>query len=77
LNALGRKRGPKAKKTTEQVEIDKLQRENEQLKKKLKHAEKIIDVQKKLSEILGRIGRTNGFRDRQSKSISFSVRTSS
>ena len=53
LKALGRKRGPKQKKTAEQVENDKLRRENEKLRKKLAHAEKIIDVQKKLSEILG------------------------
>ena len=53
LQALGRRRGPKAKKTTEQLEIEKLQRENARLRKKLDHAEKIIGVQKKLSEVLG------------------------
>jgi len=54
LRALGRKRGPKKKKkTAEQVENEKLRRENECLRKKLAHAEKIIDVQKKLSEVLG------------------------
>jgi len=53
LRALARKRGPKAKKTPAQVELEKLRRENERLRKKLEHAEKIIDVQKKLSEVLG------------------------
>jgi len=52
LNALGRKRGAKAKSST-QLENEKLRRENERLRKKLAHAEKIIDVQKKLSEVLG------------------------
>jgi transposase len=53
LEALGRKRGPKKAKTEEQLEKERLQRENERLRKKLAHAEKIIDVQKKLSEVLG------------------------
>lgn len=53
LEALGRKRGPKKAKTEEQLENERLQRDNERLRKKLAHAEKIIDVQKKLSEVLG------------------------
>jgi transposase-like protein len=53
LNALGRKRGPKKAKSSTQLENEKLRRENERLRKKLAHAEKIIDVQKKLSEVLG------------------------
>ena len=52
LKALGRKRGP-VPATSTQLENDKLRRENERLRKKLMHAEKIIDVQKKLSEVLG------------------------
>ena len=52
LKALGRKRGP-VQATSAQLENDKLRRENERLRKKLAHAEKIIDVQKKLSEVLG------------------------
>jgi transposase len=52
LKALGRRRGPKTKKTAEQREIEKLRRENERLRRKLGHAEKIIGVQKKLSEVL-------------------------
>lgn len=53
LKTMGRKRGPKAKKTAEQAELEKLRRENQRLRKKLDHAEKIITVQKKLSEVLG------------------------
>ena len=53
LKALGRKRGPKTAKSAEQLENEKLRREVEKLRKKLAHAEKIIDVQKKLSEVLG------------------------
>ena len=53
LRALGRKRGPKKTKTAEQLENEKLRRELERLRKKLAHAEKIITVQKKLSEVLG------------------------
>ena len=54
LKALGRKRGPKtSQKTAEQREVDKLRRENARLRRKLDHAEKIIGVQKKLSEVLG------------------------
>ena len=53
LKALGGRRGPKMKKTAEQLEIERLHREVERLRKKLGHAEKIIGVQKKLSEVLG------------------------
>lgn len=53
LRALGRRRGPKVKSTAEQLEIKKLVRENDRLRRKLDHAEKIIVVQKKLSEVLG------------------------
>ncbi len=53
LAALGRKRGPKPKRTTEQNQLDKLRRENDRLREKLRKAEKIIEVQKKLAEILG------------------------
>jgi len=46
-------RGPKVKNIDPSVRrIVKLERENNQLKQKLKQAETIIDVQKKLSEIL-------------------------
>jgi transposase len=53
LKALGRRRGPKTKKSDEQRKVDKLLRENARLRRKLEHAEKIIGVQKKLSEVMG------------------------
>ena len=53
LKALGRKRGPKPKRTAEELEVEKLRRENERLRDKLRKAEKIIEVQKKLAEVLG------------------------
>ncbi len=54
LEALSPKhRGPKAKKPDPSARrIAELERENNNLKQKLKQAETIIDVQKKLSEIL-------------------------
>ena len=53
LKALARKRGPKPKRTSEESEAEKLRRENERLRERLRKAEKIIEVQKKLSEVLG------------------------
>jgi transposase len=53
LKALGRKRGPKPKRTPEHTEAEKLRREVERLREKLRRAEKMIEVQKKLSEVLG------------------------
>ena len=54
LEALSpRKRGPKAKRPDPSARrIAELERENQKLEKKLKTAETIIDVQKKISEIL-------------------------
>ena len=54
LEALSpRKRGPKAKRPDPSARrIAELERENQKLKKKLRQAETIIDVQKKISEIL-------------------------
>ena len=54
LEALSpRKRGPKAKRPDPSAHrIAELERENERLNKKLRQAEIIIDVQKKISEIL-------------------------
>ena len=52
LDALShRKRGPKVDETARRIE--KLERENARLLKKLDQAETIIDVQKKLSTLLG------------------------
>jgi transposase-like protein len=51
-----KRRGPKRKADNAlQSEIDRLRRENERLAARLKKAEVIIDVQKKVSEILGLI----------------------
>jgi transposase len=48
-----KKRGPKGKDKNPLAEqVARLQKENERLKKKLKQAETIIDVQKKVSELL-------------------------
>ena len=52
LRALDRKRGPKGK-SAEQVQIDKLARDKARLERELFKANAIIDVQKKLAEILG------------------------
>ena len=54
LDALSpRKRGPKGKRPDSSASrIAELERENERLKKKLRQAETIIEVQKKVSEIL-------------------------
>ena len=52
LKALGKKRGPNAK-STEQVQLEKLQRQNARLERELFKARAIIDTQKKLAEILG------------------------
>jgi transposase-like protein len=52
LKALGKQRGPKGK-STEQVQLDKLQRHNARLERELFKARAIIDAQKKLAEILG------------------------
>jgi len=48
-----KKRGRKKVKNPVANEVAKLQRENEKLRKKLWQAEQIIEVQKKISEILG------------------------
>ena len=49
-----RKRGPKARPVDEGAKrIMKLERENRRLKRQLERAEAVIDVQKKVSELLG------------------------
>jgi transposase-like protein len=48
---LGQKRGRKP--DPQAAEIARLQRENEQLRNRLERAEHIIDVQKKLAQLLG------------------------
>jgi len=52
LSALGRKRGPKPSRTAEEIEFEKLRKENEHLREKLRKAEKIIEIQKKVASIL-------------------------
>jgi transposase-like protein len=49
--ALGQQRGRKADPQT--VELKRLERENERLRNRLERAEHIIEVQKKLAELLG------------------------
>jgi transposase len=53
LRALARKRGAKPKKSAEQRELEQLRGENARLRRRLEHAQQVIDVQKKLSELLG------------------------
>jgi transposase len=52
LQALARKRGPKPADPT-RVELERLRRANERLAKRLAQAEKIIEIQGKVSELLG------------------------
>lgn len=51
LNGLGKKRGRKSKQ--EDRELERLRRENAKLRERVRQAELIIDVQKKVSEMLG------------------------
>lgn len=49
-----KKRGPKEKSGEElEKRIKELERDNKRLKRRLEHAEMIIDVQKKISELIG------------------------
>ena len=52
LEALARKRGPEPADPT-RVEVERLRRANERLATRLAQAEKIIELQGKLSELLG------------------------
>ena len=52
LQALARKRGPKPADPA-RVEVDRLRRENERLRGRLVQAERIIEIQGKVSELLG------------------------
>jgi transposase len=67
LTALStKKRGPK--KTADKAlveEVVKLRRENERLQARLEQAETIIEVQKKLSQLLGASPETNESNERQ------------
>jgi transposase-like protein len=50
---LDKKRGRKPKQSALEKEIERLQKENMRLKERLGHAETIIDIQKKISKLLG------------------------
>jgi transposase len=52
LEALARKRGPKPADPA-RVEVERLRRANERLAKRLAQAERIIEIQGKVSELLG------------------------
>jgi transposase len=52
LAALARKRGPKPAELA-RVEVDRLRRENERLRGRLVQAERIIEIQGNVSELLG------------------------
>ena len=49
------KRGPKVKTDVRAAELQQLQRENERLTEQLRKAEIVIDVQKKVAALLGRV----------------------
>ncbi len=53
LAGLSKKRGPSKQDSAEAKELRALKRENERLREKLRRAETVIGVQKKVSEILG------------------------
>src|SRR3954453_23802822 len=53
LSALGKKRGRKPTRNPLADEVENLRRDNAQLKRRLEQAELIIEVQKKLSSMLG------------------------
>ena len=59
-----RKRGPRRKVSAESIEMTRLRKENERLRKQLENAEIIIDAQKKLQAVLDSI------RDRNNESNS-------
>ena len=48
------KRGPKAKQTEEQKEIERLLKENLKLQKELEVSKKLIEIQKKIAELIER-----------------------
>ena len=53
LLSLAKKRGRKTTKAPLSEEVERLRRENARLRERLEQAETIIEVQKKISEILG------------------------
>jgi transposase-like protein len=62
--ALSARRGRKVGRSTDKLEIERLQKEVEKLRDELEHAVKIIALQKKVAELLGRpIPAASGDRD--------------
>ncbi len=60
LSALSRKRGRRPTQSPQGKQVEQLEAENKRLKARLTEAETIIDIQKKVSEILGnKIHRTD------------------
>lgn len=53
LAQLSRKRGTKPKESPEAKEIERLRKENARLRRELEKAQAVIEVQKKLSELMG------------------------
>lgn len=53
LAAFSVKRGRKAKKTTAEIELDRLRKRNEEIEEKLRQARLIIEAQKKIAALLG------------------------
>jgi len=53
LNGLNKKRGRKLKYDVKDQRISELERQNQNLQKRLEQAESIIDIQKKISETFG------------------------
>jgi len=53
LSAMSKRRGRKPQRAPKDEEVERLRRENAQLKERLERAETIIAIQKKISEILG------------------------
>ncbi len=53
LGALSKKRGRKPRRDPAAREIDRLKKQNQRLQDKLRQAEAIIGIQKKVSELLG------------------------
>lgn len=54
LGALSKRRGPKGRRRDPLArEVDELRKENARLQRRLKQAETILEIQKKVSEILG------------------------
>jgi transposase-like protein len=52
-HALSQKRGPKSKRTVETSELARLQQDNAQLRGQLARAELLIEIQKKVAELIG------------------------